>query len=197
MPLGFTSTTRPLAPSWPKIWLGLWSRIRLKATAVAEGWLNCTLSFAPTLKVFQLSCTRLEDWLMTVAVADGVETVACPDTTTPPVGPARAEDIVPKPMTAANGNETGTGRRVVRPPVGFEPCMYEDSCERKATAGQRAVLETRPNTEEILRLATVAGLVTRHRCCQIQAREQTPRDAQLDRAADAAEVETRGLRGQT
>ena len=86
MPWVLIRNTWPLELILPKIWLGFWSRMRLRATAERPGWLNSTDSLALRLKVSQFSANRCEIWLMTVSLPC-CAMLPEPPTTTPPVGP--------------------------------------------------------------------------------------------------------------
>ena len=57
-PLGLSSTTTPLALSWPRICDGSADSTRLSDTALADGCRKLTLAFWPTLKVCQLVIIR-------------------------------------------------------------------------------------------------------------------------------------------
>ena len=100
IPFGLIRTIMPFASRRPNIWLGLWSKMRLSATAEEVGCMKRTSSPLVMLKLFQSSRSCLEVWSIRVVEEFGLLMVPCPPTTTPPVGPARQESA-PKVMTAA------------------------------------------------------------------------------------------------
>ncbi len=60
---------------------------RFSATALAEGWLNVTLCWLPTSKLFQSMAARWDDW--SIRVLPPVWLIAAaPPTTMPPAGRA-------------------------------------------------------------------------------------------------------------
>jgi hypothetical protein len=79
---------RPLALSWPRIWLASPPTMRLSATAFAPGCRNCTSSLTPMSKPCQLMMALFESWLMLVVRPD-CEMAASPAATWPPSGAAR------------------------------------------------------------------------------------------------------------
>ncbi len=67
----------------------LLSKMRLTASALAEGWTKLTVSWAPTLKLFQFSAACWLDCRMVVLLPCWLM-LAVPATTCPPVGAASA-----------------------------------------------------------------------------------------------------------
>src|ERR1700733_5162564 len=77
----------PLASMRPAICDGAGPVTRFSATALAEGWLNVTLCWLPTLKLFQSMAARWEDWSIRVLLPVWL-IAAAPPPTLPPVGRA-------------------------------------------------------------------------------------------------------------
>src|SRR5690606_28006144 len=121
----------PLARMVPKICDGFWSKMRLRAEALFDGWLNWTSSFFPTLKLDQSMASRCDCWLISVVLASGVEIWPWPATTWPPCGPA----------TAALALRSS--------PAGREARRMIDARGRSGTAG--TAMEAAESAEELTR----------------------------------------------
>src|SRR5579872_1121864 len=93
MPLGLIRNTWPLAVRVPKIWLGFWSKMRLRAAEDCDGCRNCTVWLAPMLKLDQLMISWFDCWLICVLFAFGAVMVPRPPTTCPPWGLASTLEV--------------------------------------------------------------------------------------------------------
>ena len=90
-PFGLTMNTLPLADKLPRIVVPSLPSTRFRATALLLGWLNRTDSPWPILKLAQLiTAFWLPCWITVLPGAPLM--LACPATTVPPVGPAKASD---------------------------------------------------------------------------------------------------------
>ncbi len=115
MPFGLIRNTCPLAFNWPRIWLPLVSKMRLTAIAEADGCTKSTVSCGAMLKVFQSSDKFWLPCLMVVVLPDWLM-VPVPDTTCPPVGPARANGEMK--VTAVSDKAAAASlRRALLPPL--------------------------------------------------------------------------------
>src|SRR3954468_14306058 len=90
-PDGLTRKTWPLALSEPKMDEAPLPMTRFSATDAAPGCTNCMDWPAPMLKLCQLSTALSLAWLTTMALAEGVLTLAWPATTCAPSGNAAAQ----------------------------------------------------------------------------------------------------------
>eukprot|EP01133_Synstelium_polycarpum_P019995 gene19995-biopygen16333 len=99
-PFGLTMKTLPFADRLPSIVVPSLPSTRFSATALLLGCWNCTDSPLPILKLAQLMTAFWLPWWITVL--PGVPLmVACPATTVPPAGPARARLPYPSISAAA------------------------------------------------------------------------------------------------
>src|SRR6185312_13429098 len=90
-PLELSSQILPFASIWPSITEAFGPVTRLTVSELAVGWLKTTDEPLGIEKLFQLISALLLDWSTTVLLAFGVEIVALPTATDPPLGPpARA-----------------------------------------------------------------------------------------------------------
>src|SRR5690349_153006 len=85
-PFGLVRNTWPFAVRRPKISDGTPPTTRLSATEEAPGWLKFTCAPTPMENESQLMMARWLDWSICMTPAPGVEIVAVPDMTLPPVG---------------------------------------------------------------------------------------------------------------
>src|SRR5688572_2817876 len=85
MPLGLTRNTWPFALRPPKICDGLLPSTRFSATEETEGCWKLTCAPAPIEKLCQLRIALSEPWWICMFPGEE-EMVACPATTSPPVG---------------------------------------------------------------------------------------------------------------
>ena len=101
MPLGLTRYTWPLALSWPKICVALWSLMRLSAWLLLPGCTNWTVASRPMPKLLQF-VTSLSDAWFTVSVLPDCWMLPVPRTICPPVGSVvAAGGAAPLPALAA------------------------------------------------------------------------------------------------
>ena len=90
MPFGLTRKIWPLEVNEPKISEALLPSTRFSATAEAEGCWNTTELPAPIEKLCQFRIAFCEPWFTSSELAAGLEIVADPAATWPPVGRAWA-----------------------------------------------------------------------------------------------------------
>src|SRR5579859_1519237 len=105
-PAGLTIQTCPFASRLPMMLVMFPPVTRLSATELAPGWMNCTVEPAGIPKADQVMIALLVLWVMTDLVAEGVLSVAPPDTTLKPerpllLGALPAEAALPPPASAA------------------------------------------------------------------------------------------------
>ena len=120
MPWVLIRNTWPLELMWPKIWLGFWSKMRLSAIALCEGWLNSTEASLPRLKLCQFSASSADCWLTTV-LAPLCVIEPTPPTTTPPAGmvvaatpPAAAASAPPQNASEPSASDRLSASRCCR-----------------------------------------------------------------------------------
>src|SRR5690242_12457113 len=84
---GLTIQICPFASRDPMMLVVFPPVTRLSATEEAPGWMNCTVEPAGIPKALQVMIALLVVSVMTVLFAEGVESVALPDTTLKPETP--------------------------------------------------------------------------------------------------------------